>query len=216
MASGYLQSRATLKSAEVYDLMLRGRHAADRNDKEGYDQAVTLYKQALDRDATSADASAGLAYAYYLQGANGFLAPAESFEQARQAAATALRLDPKNALAHDVLGKIHVIYDWDWAAAERELQQVRAGDPVYALRNPSPRRLRSLPESVGRRRSGTDQPIPRAPGLDRPAALRQPARAVARRYEVSVLSERAPIPQGTRDAASAPTAPLKRGRLGGP
>jgi adenylate cyclase len=124
VASGYLQSRATLKDADVYDLMLRGRHAADRNDKEGYDEAVTLFKQALDRDATSADASAGLAYAYYLQGANGFLAPAESFEQARQAAATALKLDPKNALAHDVLGKIHIVYDWDWAAAEREFQQV--------------------------------------------------------------------------------------------
>jgi TolB-like protein/Tfp pilus assembly protein PilF len=132
VASGYLQSRATLKSADVYDLMLRGRHAADRNDKEGYDEAVTLFKQALDRDATSADASAGLAYAYYLQGANGFLAPADSFEQARQAAATALRLDSKNALAHDVLGKIHIVYDWDWAAAEREFQQVAALVPGSA------------------------------------------------------------------------------------
>jgi TolB-like protein len=127
-----LQSRDPLKSAEVYDLMLRGRHAADRNDKEGYDEAVTLFKQALDRDATSANASAELAYAYYLQGANGFLTPAESFEQARQMAATALRLDPKNALAHDVLGKIHIVYDWDWAAAEREFQEVGALAPGSA------------------------------------------------------------------------------------
>jgi adenylate cyclase len=124
VASGDLPSRSTVKNADAYDLILRGRHAADRFDKEGLDEAVTLFKQALDRDATSADAAAELAFAYYYQGANGFLTPAEAFEQARRAAATALRLDPKNALAHYVLGKIHIVYDWDWAAAEREFQQV--------------------------------------------------------------------------------------------
>ena len=43
---GYLNSRLTLKSAEAYDLMLRGRHAGDRWDKEGLDEAVALFQQA--------------------------------------------------------------------------------------------------------------------------------------------------------------------------
>ena len=132
VASEYLNSRATLKNADVYDLMLRGRHAADRHDKEGLDEAVTLFQQALDRDATSADAAAALAFTYETQGEWEFLAPAGAFEQARRVAATALRLDPKNALAHYALGEIHIVYDWDWAAAEREFQQAATLAPGSA------------------------------------------------------------------------------------
>jgi TolB-like protein len=69
VASDHLKSRETLKSAEVYDLILRGRHAVDRWDKEGFDEATAVFQQALGRDGTSADASAELAFAYYVQGA---------------------------------------------------------------------------------------------------------------------------------------------------
>ena len=121
---GYLPSRSTLKSADTYDLILRGRHAADRWDKEGLDEAVALFRQALDRDPSSADASAELAFAYYRLGADSFLAPAAAFEPARREATTALQLDPKNVLAHLVLSRISMAYDWDWSAAEHELQEV--------------------------------------------------------------------------------------------
>jgi tetratricopeptide (TPR) repeat protein len=129
VASGDLNSRSTLKNADAYDLILRGRHAADRWDREGLDEAVTLFKQALDRDATSADAAADLAFTYYKLGVDNFLSPALAFEQGRSAASMALKLDPKSALAHYVLGKIHIAYDWDWAAAEREFQQLATLTP---------------------------------------------------------------------------------------
>jgi TolB-like protein len=125
-----LDSRsAALKDAEAYDLILRGRHALDRFDKEGLDEAVTLFQQALDRDPTSADAAAALAWTYDSQGEWNFVAPAAAFEQARRAAEKALSREPKSALAHYVLGRIHIAYDWDWAAAEREFQQVAALAP---------------------------------------------------------------------------------------
>ncbi len=132
VAAGNLNSRSTLKNPDAYDLMLRGRHAADRFDKEGLDEAVTLFQQTLDRDPTSSDAAAELAFAYYL-GADGFVTSAAAFEQARRAAAMALRLDPKCARAHYVLGKISVVYDWDWVAAEREFQQVATLPPVARM-----------------------------------------------------------------------------------
>jgi adenylate cyclase len=132
VASGDLNSSSSLKNPDTYDLMLRGRHAADRLDKEGFDEAATLFQRALDRDPTSADAAASLALTYERQGEWLFLAPATAFEHARRAAATALRLDPKNALAHYVLGLTQIIYDWDWAAAEREFQQVAALSPGSA------------------------------------------------------------------------------------
>jgi TolB-like protein/thioredoxin-like negative regulator of GroEL len=132
VTSESLQPRATLKNADAYDLVLRGRHAVDRLDKEGFDEATTLFQQALNRDPTSADAAAMLAWTFYAQGDFQFLAPAAAFEQARRAAATALGLDPKSARAHYVLGRIHITYDWDWAAAGREFQQIATLTPGSA------------------------------------------------------------------------------------
>jgi serine/threonine protein kinase/Flp pilus assembly protein TadD len=126
------ESRSTLRDANAYDLTLRARHAADRWDREGLDEAVVLLQQALGRDPTSADAAAELAFTYYKQGTVVVLAPAIAFEQARRAAATALNLDPKSARAHYVLGKIHIAYDWDWPGAEQEFQQVATLSPSSA------------------------------------------------------------------------------------
>jgi len=123
VADRYLISRSTVKSADAYDLMLRGRHAADRWDQEGLNEAAAFFQQALDRDFTSADAAAELAWTYESQGEFGYLAPAVAFEQARRAAATALKLDPKTAEAHAVLGRIHIVYDWAWDASKKEFQQ---------------------------------------------------------------------------------------------
>ena len=136
VAPGELNSRSTVKNTEAYNLVLRGRHAADRGDKDGLDEAVTLFKQALELDPTSADAAAWFARAYEAQGEFGFRAPATAFELARREAATALKLDPRSAEAHAVLGNIHIAYDWDWAAGKREFQQaisIAPGD-LYAQR----------------------------------------------------------------------------------
>ena len=118
-----VNSRSTPKNAEVYDLYLRGRHAYDRHENGGLDEAATLFQRALDLDPTFVDADVWLAWTRVLQGQFGYLAPTVAFEQGRRAAASALKLDPRSAEAHAVLGLIHTAYDWDWAAAERELQQ---------------------------------------------------------------------------------------------
>jgi tetratricopeptide (TPR) repeat protein len=132
VAPGYLQSRATVKDADAYELMLRARHAADRGDKDGLDEAIVLFQRALVRDPMSADSAAGLAFTYQQQTQLGFPAPAAIIERARHAATTALSLDPKNARAHFVLGLIHLTYDWDWASSEQEFQQTATLAPGSA------------------------------------------------------------------------------------
>jgi TolB-like protein len=119
VAPEYLVSRATVKNGDSYDLILRGRHAVDLENKEGLDEAVMLFQQALDRDPTSSDAAANLAYAYVGQVTVGALAPAAGFERARLAAVNALKLDPQNVLANVAMANIYLRYDWDWAGAER-------------------------------------------------------------------------------------------------
>jgi adenylate cyclase len=129
VAAAQFNSRSTMTNADAYDLVLRGRHAADRFDKDGLEEAVALFQQALDRDPTSADAAAGLAYAYYNLGAYDFLAPEAAYGQSRRAAAIALKLDPRNASARWTLGAMHFIYDWNWVDAEQEFQQVATVAP---------------------------------------------------------------------------------------
>jgi tetratricopeptide (TPR) repeat protein len=51
--------------------------------------------------------------------------------KAKEAAQKALALDPSLVEAHASLGYIHLAYDWDLAAAEREFQQAAALDPSY-------------------------------------------------------------------------------------
>jgi TolB-like protein/predicted Zn-dependent protease len=124
-----LNSQSTVKSAESYDLYLRGRHAADRTDREGFDGAVVLFQRALDRDPTFAGAAAALSITQSNQVMVGSLAPAAGFEQARRAATTALKLDPNNVRALVGMALIHIFYDWDWAGAEQVLQKAATFAP---------------------------------------------------------------------------------------
>ena len=133
-----VRARSTVKDTEAYDLYLRGRHAADRFDREGLDEAISLFKQMLSQDPNSSDALAELAYAYYAEGIQKFLQPRVAFEEARQAAETALRGDPTNARAHFVLGKVYVVYDWDWAGAEREFKRLALQAPGSAYAHSGP------------------------------------------------------------------------------
>jgi TolB-like protein/tetratricopeptide (TPR) repeat protein len=121
--------RPVTRNPDAYALYLQGRHAYERYDQEGFEQAESDLKRALALDPAMAGASALLALVYDSLGEWGFLAPTIAFEQARHAAQRALELDPNNVLGHLILGSIHDVYDWDWPAAEREEQQARAIAP---------------------------------------------------------------------------------------
>jgi len=102
---------------------------------EGLTAAIQLCKQAIARDPKYALAYAALARCYIMQGA-GYLGPTQTFPIARKYVAEALKLDPDQADAHAALGAIHLLVDWDWKGAERELSRARALDPnVMGVRN---------------------------------------------------------------------------------
>jgi TolB-like protein len=127
-------ARASAKSAEAYDVYLRGLHACDQDSQESIEQATGDFQHALDLDPTFARAALGLANAYRLQAENAWVLPTRVvFEHARQAADLAIRLDPTLGGAHAVRADILVMYDWDWVGAEREIKQALSlGDRVNA------------------------------------------------------------------------------------
>jgi TolB-like protein/Tfp pilus assembly protein PilF len=123
-------SRRTLRNTEAYTLYLQGRHAFDRFDQQGSEQAIGDFERVLELDPSFAPAEFWLSNAYFTLGLAGFMPPTIAFEKARQAAERALTLDPNLAVAHAQLGEIHRVYDWDWAAADRELKQALALAPA--------------------------------------------------------------------------------------
>jgi adenylate cyclase len=115
-------SRPALRNTEAYTLYLQGLHAADSFDQQGLEQAADYFQRAIERDPSFAAAEVSLARVYAALGVYGFMPRPVALENARLADERAVKLDPNLAIAHAGLGEIHRAYDWDWAAADRELK----------------------------------------------------------------------------------------------
>ena len=115
--------RPTFRTPAAYDLYLRGRHSFDRADKEGLESAAAYFQQVLELDPTSVPALEWLAGVQEESAEFGYVEPHEGFEAARRTALRVLTLDPKSSEAHVTLSNVQLVYDWDWAAAERDAKK---------------------------------------------------------------------------------------------
>jgi TolB-like protein len=120
---------STLKNHDAYDAYLLGLHAANRADQEGMEEAIAHYHRALELDPSFVPAAEQLAVNLESLAAWHFVAPEEGYAQTRKAAQAVIRLDPQSAVGHAVLGEVHTVYDWDWAAADREFKTALALSP---------------------------------------------------------------------------------------
>ena len=86
--------------------------------------SIHFFEQAIQQDPSYAQAYAGLAAATTIIGQvpNDGLPPRVAMPRAKEAAQHALRLDPRLAEAHAVLGLVAMSYDWDLHNAENELR----------------------------------------------------------------------------------------------
>ena len=91
----------------------------------GLQKGIGFFQQALERDPTYAPAYAGLALSYATMGSweNGSLPPRETMPKAKAAAEKALELDDTLSQAHAALAYVHLHYDWDWTAADKEFRR---------------------------------------------------------------------------------------------
>jgi adenylate cyclase len=121
--SDTFQSHDASRNPEAYDLYLRGLHALDRNDREGFEGAANYFQQALDLDPSFAAAATRVGQMRILHVEFGFAPAVETYERARHSLETAIRLDPDSGVAHAWLGWIHMAYDWDWQAASAEMKE---------------------------------------------------------------------------------------------
>jgi TolB-like protein/DNA-binding winged helix-turn-helix (wHTH) protein/Flp pilus assembly protein TadD len=120
---------------EAYRLYLQGRYYFFKRTLPSFHKSIQLFQQALEKDPNSALAYAGLSESYgiiplYDSGAS---LPIEWFPKAKASALKAVELDSSLAEAHAALGYVLFYYDWDWAAAERELKGAIELKPNYAV-----------------------------------------------------------------------------------
>jgi TolB-like protein/Tfp pilus assembly protein PilF len=117
---------------EMHLQVMLGRHHLAKANEEGLRRAVQYFEAAIANDQDNALAHAGLAEAY--TGLNGFyMDPLVAMPRAKRAAETALRLDDSLADAHAALGYVHLVYDWDGPAAEKELLRALDLNPSLAI-----------------------------------------------------------------------------------
>jgi DNA-binding SARP family transcriptional activator/Tfp pilus assembly protein PilF len=113
------------------ELYLRGRIAWSERSRQGLEQSVVLFRQAVERDPTFAPAWAGLADAYVILGYLGLGPPAVMFLKGKAAALRALELDSNLAAAYAPLGQA-LVWERKWTDAERAFQRAIELDPSHA------------------------------------------------------------------------------------
>jgi len=117
---------------EAYGLYLKGRFHWNKRTADGLTKGIDYFDQAIQRDSTYALAYSGLADCYNLLSLYSVLPPRETMPRAKAAAEKALAIDASLAEAHTSLAYVHVYYDWDWDAAQREFRRALAINPNYA------------------------------------------------------------------------------------
>jgi len=112
---------------------LQGLFLWNRFTGETVKQAIQRYQEALAIDPNYAAAYAGLADSYIMLANHHILPPREGYSLGRKAAERGLSLDESLAELHTSLSWIHRLFDWDWAAAERESLRAIQLNPGYAF-----------------------------------------------------------------------------------
>ena len=123
---------ATAADADAYALYLEGRSLWNRRSKVDAESAARLFERALEIDPGFARAWAGLADVYLLLHPVAGVRASEARARAREAARTALRIDPRLGEAHATLGLLSAALEQDWNAAEEKLRQAVRLSPGLA------------------------------------------------------------------------------------
>ena len=117
------------QNAEAYRLYLQGRFHWNKREPEEHRKAINLFQQAIALDPAYALAYAGLADCYAVDSSP--VKGDEGVRLLRQAANKAVELDPTLGQPHASLANAYW-EEFNWTAAERELQLAIELEPNYA------------------------------------------------------------------------------------
>ncbi len=118
---------------EAYDDYLRGLVDWSKRTPDGVSKSLDYFQQAIHRSPDFALPYAGVANAYTILSAvpTAMVSPLEAMPKAKEAAETAVRLDPESAEAHAALAIVRQGYDYDFDGAEKEYARALKINPSY-------------------------------------------------------------------------------------
>src|SRR3984957_1712068 len=118
----------------AYDAYLRGRlyFVNEFTKPNSLRKAQHYFEAALQQDPILAVAYAGLADIYVYLACAGAMQKDQAYRSAKEALAKARELDDSIGEAHDTLGLLNFVFDWDWDAADREFNRAIALAPSYS------------------------------------------------------------------------------------
>lgn len=119
------------ESAEAYNLYLEGRFNYHLRTREGFENSIRYYQDALKIDSNFCLAHAGLADSYVTGSWYEVFPPKECIPKSRKSALKALSIQKNLPEAHATLGAIATYFDHNWPAAEHELQLALKLNPGY-------------------------------------------------------------------------------------
>jgi TolB-like protein/tetratricopeptide (TPR) repeat protein len=111
---------------------LTGNYFLNQRDEPGLLQAIDYFHRAIARDPKYVPAYAGLADCYNLLSVWGRFTSKQGFPRSREAALTALRLDPNSAEAYTALAFETFRYEWNFPQAEVYFRKAIELNPNYA------------------------------------------------------------------------------------
>jgi TolB-like protein/Tfp pilus assembly protein PilF len=116
----------------AYDLYLRGRYLLNKRTVDSIRKALTLFKEAVDKDGRFALGRVGVADSYILLAKIGALPGKEAAAVAWTEVTTALALDPQMAEGYVSRAILLTDFDWNWAEAEADFKKALALSPNNA------------------------------------------------------------------------------------
>jgi TolB-like protein/DNA-binding winged helix-turn-helix (wHTH) protein/Flp pilus assembly protein TadD len=120
----------TPPNSAAHDAYLQGLYSLSQRSRSGFESALRSLGTAVAEDPEYGRAYAELAVTYNLMGQYTWMDPLNAHSQGKAAALQALATDPGLAEAHAALGFNQWFYEWNSAAAEKELLQAIQSEPT--------------------------------------------------------------------------------------
>ncbi|HKV62917.1 MAG TPA: winged helix-turn-helix domain-containing protein [Candidatus Acidoferrum sp.] len=116
---------------QANEAYLRGRYFGNQFTVVGYGKAIAYFQQAIDRQASFAEAYSGLADSYYFLVVTDAMSPRDGESKAQDAAHQAVALGEGLAESHNAMGSV-MLGLWDWSQAETEFKRAIELNPSYS------------------------------------------------------------------------------------
>ncbi|HET9533199.1 MAG TPA: tetratricopeptide repeat protein, partial [Blastocatellia bacterium] len=126
-----LLSKQHTRSAEAYQLYLKGRYHWNRSTEADLRKAIDLFNEAIVADPDYALAYAGLAETYSSLAAN-YVPPSHVIPIVKAYAQKAIALDDTLPDTHYARGLNEFLFEWDWPEAERDFKRTLELNPSHA------------------------------------------------------------------------------------